>query len=99
MLIYIFLIVYGAMVMRGVTEEKLTGIIEVLITSVKPFQLMIGKIVGIGAVGLTQFILWAIYNDSATVLQLVYGNEPMALQSMNASVPGNANVGSKTIGF
>lgn len=86
MLIYIFLIVYGAMVMRGVTEEKTNRIIEVLITSVKPFQLMIGKIVGIGAVGLTQFILWAIFTMIVqTVLQLVYGNELMALQSMNAS--------------
>jgi ABC-2 type transport system permease protein len=57
-LIYITLFVYGAMVMRGVSEEKTNRIAEVMVSSVKPFQLMIGKIVGIGAVGLTQFFMW-----------------------------------------
>jgi ABC-2 type transport system permease protein len=57
-LIYITLFLYGAMVMRGVMEEKTNRIAEVMISSVKPRQLMMGKIVGIGAVGLTQFILW-----------------------------------------
>lgn len=59
-LIYITLLIYGMMVMRGVTEEKTNRIAEVVISSVKPFQLMIGKIVGIGAVGLTQFLIWII---------------------------------------
>lgn len=59
-LIYITLFVYGAMVMRGVSEEKTNRIAEVMVSSVKPFQLMIGKIVGIGAVGLTQFFMWII---------------------------------------
>ena len=59
-LIYITLFIYGAMVMRGVMEEKTNRIAEVVISSVKPFQLMMGKIVGIGAVGLTQFLLWII---------------------------------------
>lgn len=59
-LIYITLLIYGNMVMRGVTEEKTNRIAEVVISSVKPFQLMIGKIVGIGAVGLTQFLIWII---------------------------------------
>jgi ABC-2 type transport system permease protein len=59
-LIYITLLIYGTMVMRGVTEEKTNRIAEVVISSVKPFQLMIGKIVGIGAVGLTQFLIWII---------------------------------------
>jgi ABC-2 type transport system permease protein len=48
------------MVMRGVMEEKTNRISEVVISSVKPFQLMIGKIIGIGAVGITQFIIWII---------------------------------------
>ncbi len=56
-LIYITLFIYGSMVMRGVMEEKTNRIAEVVISSVKPFQLMIGKIVGIGAVGLTQFLI------------------------------------------
>lgn len=59
-LIYITLFIYGSMVMRGVMEEKTNRIAEVVISSVKPFQLMIGKIVGIGAVGLTQFFIWII---------------------------------------
>jgi|SRR5215831_9741022 len=57
-LIYITMFIYGMMVMRGVMEEKINRISEVIISSVKPFQLMIGKIVGIAAVGLTQFIIW-----------------------------------------
>ncbi|MDI9364051.1 MAG: ABC transporter permease [Flavobacterium sp.] len=57
-LIYIVLFIYGAMVMRGVMEEKTTRIAEVIISSVKPFQLMMGKITGIGAVGLVQFLIW-----------------------------------------
>jgi ABC-2 type transport system permease protein len=59
-LLYGILFVYGAQVMRGVMEEKTSRIIEVMISSVKPFQLMIGKIVGVGLVGLTQFLLWGI---------------------------------------
>jgi ABC-2 type transport system permease protein len=57
-LIYISLFLYGAQVMRGVIEEKVSRIVEVIISSVKPFQLMLGKIIGVGLVGLTQFILW-----------------------------------------
>lgn len=57
-LIYIFIFMYGTMVMRGVIEEKTNRIIEVIISSVKPFQLMMGKIFGVSLVGLTQFILW-----------------------------------------
>lgn len=57
-LIYISVLLYGTQVMRGVLEEKTSRIIEVIISSVKPFQLMMGKIVGVGLVGLTQFMLW-----------------------------------------
>jgi ABC-2 type transport system permease protein len=57
-LIYMSLFIYGSQVMRGVIEEKTSRIIEVIISSVKPFQLMMGKIVGVGLVGLTQFVLW-----------------------------------------
>lgn len=59
-LIYIILFIYGTMVMRGVMEEKVSRIAEVIVSSVKPFQLMMGKIIGIGAVGLVQFIIWII---------------------------------------
>ena len=57
-LIYIFIFMYGTMVMRGVIEEKTSRIIEIIISSVKPFQLMMGKILGVALVGLTQFVLW-----------------------------------------
>jgi len=59
-LIFIFIFLYGVQVMRGVMEEKQNRIVEVLISSVKPFQLMMGKIVGIALVGLTQFVLWVL---------------------------------------
>jgi len=58
LLIYITIFIFGAMVMRGVMEEKMNRIAEVIVSSVKPFQLMIGKIIGIAGVGLTQFLLW-----------------------------------------
>lgn len=60
MLIYMFIMIYGAMVMQGVMEEKTNRIIEIMISSVKPFDLMMGKIIGIGFVGLTQVFLWAV---------------------------------------
>ncbi len=59
-IIYMFIFIYGVQVMKGVIEEKTNRIVEVLISSVKPFQLMMGKIIGIGMVGLTQFLIWVI---------------------------------------
>lgn len=59
-MIYFFIFMFGAQVMRGVMEEKSNRIVEVIISSVKPFQLMMGKIVGIALVGITQFLLWII---------------------------------------
>src|SRR5262249_25717646 len=60
LLIYITMFIFGAMVMRGVMEEKMNRIAEVVVSSVKPFQLMMGKIIGIAAVGLTQFLMWIV---------------------------------------
>lgn len=59
-LIYIILLLYGTAVMRGVMEEKVSRIAEVIVSSVKPFQLMMGKILGIGMVGLLQFLIWIV---------------------------------------
>lgn len=59
-LIYLTLFIYGAAVMRGVMEEKMNRIAEVIISSVRPFQLMMGKIIGIAAVGLTQLLMWLV---------------------------------------
>lgn len=57
-LIYLILLIYGSQVMMGVMEEKTNRIAEVIVSSVKPFQMMLGKILGIGLVALTQFLLW-----------------------------------------
>jgi len=59
-MIYFFVFMYGSMVMQGVMEEKQNRIVEVIISSVKPFQLLFGKIVGIGLVGLTQIAIWIV---------------------------------------
>jgi ABC-2 type transport system permease protein len=60
-LIYLILLIYGSQVMMGVMEEKTNRIAEVIVSSVKPFQMMLGKILGIGMVALTQFFLWIIF--------------------------------------
>lgn len=57
-LMYMFILMYGSMVMQGVVEEKSNRIVEVMISSVKPFDLMMGKIIGIGLTGLTQLLIW-----------------------------------------
>ncbi len=59
-LIYMFVLIYGMQIMLGVIEEKTSKIVEVLLSSVKPFQLMMGKILGIAAVGLLQFTIWVV---------------------------------------
>ncbi|MEW6735227.1 MAG: ABC transporter permease [Acidobacteriota bacterium] len=81
MILYMTLLFYGAAVLRGVIEEKQSRIVEVIISSISPSDLMIGKVVGIGLVGLTQFIIWGI---SAAVLPTVLG--AMAV-SAGASIP------------
>lgn len=60
LLMYFFIFLYGVQTLRGVIEEKTSRIVEIIISSVKPFQLMMGKIIGIGAVGLTQLLLWVV---------------------------------------
>jgi ABC-2 type transport system permease protein len=90
-LIYITLFIYGTMVMRGVMEEKTNRIAEVIISSVKPFELMLGKIVGIGAVGLTQFALWIILITSLTSVGMSLlpddlQNQVTALQQNNGQM-------------
>ena len=60
-LMYIFVLVQGMYVMRSVMEEKMTRIVEVILSSVKPIQLMMGKIIGVGGVGLTQLLIWIIF--------------------------------------
>jgi ABC-2 type transport system permease protein len=66
MIIYMSVLMYGMYVMRGVLEEKASHIVEVIISTVKPFELMLGKILGIGAVGLTQMLLWSLMGFALT---------------------------------
>ena len=64
-IMYMLVFIFGAQVMRGVIEEKTSRVVEVIISSVKPIQLMMGKIIGIALVGLTQFLIWIILTVAA----------------------------------
>ena len=82
MLIYMFIFMYGAQVMRGVIEEKTSRIIEVIVSSVKPIQLMMGKIIGIAMVGLTQFLLWIILTFGiVTLFSVIYAEDVTKFQT------------------
>lgn len=87
-LIYIFIFVYGNQIMQGVIEEKSTRIVEILVSSLKPFQLMMGKIVGIGAVGLTQFLIWVVLIGTlSSVVMGVLGMQMPQQQAMEMANP------------
>ncbi|WP_114750649.1 ABC transporter permease [Pleomorphovibrio marinus] len=81
-LIYTFIFVYGNQIMQGVIEEKSSRIIEILVSSLKPFQLMMGKIIGIGAVGLTQFLIWIILIGLVSSLVMGYFGLQMPQQQL-----------------
>ena len=88
-IMYMTVFIYGMMVMRSVMEEKTSRIVEVMISSVRPFQLMMGKIIGVGAVGLTQVAIWAVLIPSLYFLvMLIFDFNP---EQMNAA----ASVGSE----
>ena len=85
-LIYMFIFMYGTMVMRGVIEEKTSRIVELIISSVKPFQLMMGKILGVALVGLTQFVLWILLTIIiSTVAELAFLDVNVMATEMNSS--------------
>ena len=100
--IYLFIFIYGAQVMRGVLEEKTNRIVEVIVSSVKPFQLMAGKIFGVVLVGLTQLMVWIILSGVfITVLSVLIGgniqNPAMPMEMSDASAinsVGNKGVAS-----
>jgi len=92
-LIYIVILIYGMGVMRGVMEEKTNRIAEVIISSVRPFQLMMGKIVGIALVGLTQFLLWLILTGSLQFLLPLF--IPELRQAMHPSSAADMDAMSK----
>ncbi|MEL6140673.1 MAG: ABC transporter permease [Bacteroidota bacterium] len=88
-IMYITVFVYGMMVMRSVMEEKTNRIVEVIVSSVKPFTLMLGKIIGVGAVGLTQVVAWAILIPALLfITALLFGFDPNA----SAEIPQSPDV-------
>ena len=103
-LIYMFIFMYGTMVMRGVIEEKTSRIVEVIISSVKPFQLMMGKILGVALVGLTQFTLWILltiiistvaeltFLDTSSMANQIGSNEQSIILAELASITAGINL-------
>lgn len=96
-LIYMFILLYGIQIMRGVIEEKTNRIVEVIISSVKPFELMMGKIVGIAMVGLTQFCIWVaiITIFGGGVSGLILSNLQLPPETSQAVAQGTAHTGSE----
>ncbi|KWW41613.1 MAG: ABC transporter permease [bacterium] len=102
MLVYMFIIFFGGQVMQGVAEEKTNRIIEVIVSSVKPFQLMMGKIIGVSLVALTQFVLWivltgALYLGFSAFMglsnpEMLSSGTVMAQQISNENVMNNESV-------
>lgn len=83
-MIYFFIFMFGVQVMRGVIEEKTSRIVEIIISSVKPFQLMMGKIAGIALVGLTQFLLWIVLTGIIyTIIMGAFGVDESTIQTAN----------------
>lgn len=81
-LLFMFIIIYGNMIMRSVIEEKTSRIIEVIISSVKPMQLLLGKIVGTSLAGITQFAVWVVLlSVLSLVVTLIFGIDPGAMQA------------------
>lgn len=78
-IIYMFIVIYGAQVMSGVVQEKTNRIVEVMISSVKPFELMMGKIIGIALVGLTQFMMWVLLTSA-----ILFGLSTTFVKDMDA---------------
>ena len=93
---YLTLFIYGMMVMRSVMEEKTSRIVEVMISSVKPFELMMGKILGVAAVGLTQLLIWILFTIGiAAAASLFLGNDPSIAQQFSTD-PSIAAAASQT---
>src|SRR4029079_18808973 len=99
LLIYITMFIFGAMVMRGVMEEKMNRIAEVIISSVRPFQLMMGKIVGIAAVGLTQYLMWIILIVGLSSLASLFLSHDVLQQAQAANSQMNSTNSTMALGI
>ena len=95
MLLYFFIFAYGSMIMMSVIEEKTNRIVEIVISSVKPFQLMTGKIIGTSLAGLTQFIVWGfLFFVFSTIISSMFGITSMPSTASDAQVMLSASEGS-----
>lgn len=94
-LIYMFVFLYGNMVMQGVIEEKSNKVMEVMVSSVKPFQLMMGKILGIAAVAITQFMIWVVFIlvVGACAMSLLGGEEMLAAAQAGGAMDAVGSAG------
>src|SRR5687768_6253835 len=81
-MMYMFIFIYGAQIMQGVIEEKTSKVIEVIVSSVRPFQLMMGKILGLASVGLLQFLIWIVLITTLSSVVLGYFGLEMPQQQM-----------------
>jgi ABC-2 type transport system permease protein len=82
-LMYMFIFIYGAQIMQGIIEEKTSKVVEVIVSSVRPFQLMMGKIIGLASVGLLQFLIWIILISTLTIgVYGYFGIDPPQQQAM-----------------
>ena len=85
---FFIIILYGTMVMKSVSEEKVNRIVEVVISSVKPFQLMMGKIIGVGGVGFTQFAIWMILLPIIGFIgNMIFGASPEEMMGVGNQIP------------
>lgn len=97
-LLFMFIIIYGNMIMRSVIEEKTSRIIEIIISSVKPIKLLLGKIIGTSLAGVTQFVAWVILISILTsVVSVVFGIDPGAAQSQQQEMITQASGGSSSL--
>jgi ABC-2 type transport system permease protein len=97
-LLFMFIIIYGNMIMRSVIEEKTSRIIEVIISSVKPIKLLLGKIIGTSLAGITQFVAWVVLlGIFSIVISAIFGIDASAMQQQEALAQADAVGGSEAI--
>ena len=102
-LVYIFIFMYGSMVLRGVLEEKSNRIVEIMISSVKPVQLMIGKIIGVALIGLTQILVWIVFTLIIVVIfqfgmsSVVSPSEAVHTTDIMQNMPANTPLWSASV--
>ena len=99
-LIYMFVFIYGAMVMQGVVEEKSSKVLEIMVSSVRPYELMMGKIIGIATVAITQFLIWMVvmFIGGSLAMQAIAGDLAASASTMPGAVPpGLEEVNPETI--